>query len=349
MRIASISLLALVPLLAGEQAARAEAPWEEIQPGVEYQLSKKRIKGKPVRFHTIKIHLEQSGAEIVVSPPGYIGKRTSHFARDIGAHAAVNGGFWKLVTHDPLGLVVTAGKRWPRSRDDEKYGFFAVTSDGRVWISPPEKRELPSKEETHMAISGYPMIVRDGQTGKVRGCGYICTTGPRTALGVDESRSTLFLVVVDGRQDRSAGTNLVHLAEHMIEMGVWNALNLDGGGSSTLYVEAMGGTVNTPSEGRERAVLNSLGVFFHGPTEPRPEEESGVEEGVVGAAAAVEREERVSVHFERQDFEVRGAPEPPLLLRRILQASGGAVLLLALVAGSVVIVRIRRKRRSRPR
>jgi exopolysaccharide biosynthesis protein len=347
MRMHATAVLTSLILLSASRVARAGTSWEEIHPGVEYQQRTKRIEGKPVRFYSLKIDLEASGAEIVVSPPGYIGKKTLHFARDIGAHAAVNGGFWKLVTHDPLGLVVTAGKRWSGSRDDDKYGFFAVTKSGEAWISPPERRESPSEDRAYMAISGYPMIVRGGQMGKVRGCGYICMTGPRTALGLDESGSTLYLVVVDGRQEQSAGTNLVHLSEHMIELGAWDALNLDGGGSSSLYVDAMGGTVNTPSEGRERAVLNSLGLIFHGPPPSVARElPDGLKDGPDPEAAETDHEQPASVMFEQEDFEVRGAPDPPLSLRRLEMALAGAVVLLALVVGSVVIVRIRRRRRS---
>jgi hypothetical protein len=347
MRMYATAVLTSLFLLSTARVARAGKTWEEIHPGVEYQQRTKRIEGKPVRFYSLRIDLVASGAEIVVSPPGYIGKKTRQFARDIGAHAAVNGGFWKLVTHDPLGLVVTAGKRWSGTRDDDKYGFFAVTKGGEAWISPPEKRESPGGDRAYMAISGYPMIVRGGQEGKVRGCGYICMTGPRTALGLDESGSTLYLVVVDGRQEKSAGTNLMHLAKHMIELGAWDALNLDGGGSSTLYVDALGGTVNTPSEGRERAVLNSLGLIFRGPLPPvarqvPDEPEARARPGMAGTG----HEQTASVRFDEEDFEVRGAPDPPLSLRRLEMALAGAVVLLALVVGSVVIVRIRRRRRG---
>ena len=80
---------------------------------------------------------------------------------------------------------------------------------------------------------------------------------PRTAIGWNTTH--LVLVVVDGRQaELSAGMTLPELADQMARLGCTEALNLDGGGSSTLW---LGGRImNWPSEGRERAVANGLVV-----------------------------------------------------------------------------------------
>ncbi len=82
---------------------------------------------------------------------------------------------------------------------------------------------------------------------------------PRTAVGITASGSVI-LAVVDGRQPRlSVGLTLPETAEVMRELGALNALNLDGGGSSTMIVE--GEIVNRPSDGRERPVSNAMLVF----------------------------------------------------------------------------------------
>ena len=87
---------------------------------------------------------------------------------------------------------------------------------------------------------------------------------PRTAAGVTADGHTLVLAVVDGRQPGySAGATLPELAALMIRLGAVDAINLDGGGSSTfVYRPAQGPeTVNRPSDGRWRAVANALGVW----------------------------------------------------------------------------------------
>jgi exopolysaccharide biosynthesis protein len=88
---------------------------------------------------------------------------------------------------------------------------------------------------------------------------------PRTAAAVTKGGATLLLAVVDGRQkDWSVGVTLPELARILIEAGAWDALNLDGGGSSTMWAkrqgEAAGAILNRPSDGRVRPVANHLGV-----------------------------------------------------------------------------------------
>ena len=93
---------------------------------------------------------------------------------------------------------------------------------------------------------------------------------PRTAVGLDRAGRTLYLVVVDGRQPGySVGLRLTQMARLMLELGCYSALNLDGGGSSTLVICSAAGTgcraLNSPSghrgEGGERIVGNHLGFF----------------------------------------------------------------------------------------
>jgi exopolysaccharide biosynthesis protein len=82
---------------------------------------------------------------------------------------------------------------------------------------------------------------------------------PRSAIGFNKDQSKFYMVVVDGRQENSAGMTLTELGEFMAGFGVYNALNLDGGGSSTLWVRNK--VVNSPSDKTgERAVSNILMV-----------------------------------------------------------------------------------------
>lgn len=86
---------------------------------------------------------------------------------------------------------------------------------------------------------------------------------PRTAIGIDYDTNRLFLLVVDGRQDFSRGLTMVELAERMVTLGADEALNLDGGGSSTLVARKTNGrvgVVNSPSDGGQRRVPNGLEI-----------------------------------------------------------------------------------------
>ena len=109
-----------------------------------------------------------------------------------------------------------------------------------------------------LAVNGAPIIDLDNEI-----------LHPRTAIGYSHNGRYLYLVVVDGRQTLySEGMTLMELAELMIDLGADYAMNLDGGGSSTMVVEGRDDQpriLNYPIDnyipGRERPVANHLGVY----------------------------------------------------------------------------------------
>jgi len=89
------------------------------------------------------------------------------------------------------------------------------------------------------------------------------TREPRTAVGINQAGTRLIIMVVDGRQAGwSEGVTLPEMADLMIERGVWRAINLDGGGSSSFVYSEPGKPLiqNKPSDGSHRAVANHLGI-----------------------------------------------------------------------------------------
>lgn len=87
---------------------------------------------------------------------------------------------------------------------------------------------------------------------------------PRSAVGFSRDSTTLFLVTVDGRQPTSSGMDLLELSQLMLSLGAYEALNLDGGGSTTMV--AGGAVVNRPSDpGGPRTVANALLIVQHHP------------------------------------------------------------------------------------
>ncbi|KOV79725.1 multidrug transporter [Nocardia sp. NRRL S-836] len=111
------------------------------------------------------------------------------------------------------------------------------------------------------AIGGRQLLVRDG-----RNVAPADPLHPRTAVGFSRDGRKMVVLTVDGRQGAYLlGLNLRDLADMMIELGAHNALNLDGGGSSTMLAREPGTTglkvVNTPSDGAERPVPNGLALY----------------------------------------------------------------------------------------
>jgi hypothetical protein len=89
---------------------------------------------------------------------------------------------------------------------------------------------------------------------------------PRTGLGYSQNKDTLVMCVVDGR-GVSNGVTTLQLAEIMKSGGAWTAFNMDGGGSSTMYVAEYGKAVNKVSDGTERAVSNGVYIVSTAPTD----------------------------------------------------------------------------------
>ncbi|MFA6439648.1 MAG: phosphodiester glycosidase family protein, partial [Bacteriovoracaceae bacterium] len=87
---------------------------------------------------------------------------------------------------------------------------------------------------------------------------------PRTFVGTNADTSKVYLCTVDGRQTSSLGMNFTEMANFLITLGVKDAFNLDGGGSTTMVVR--GSVVNSPSDpGGERSVANTLHVISTAP------------------------------------------------------------------------------------
>ncbi len=122
------------------------------------------------------------------------------------------------------------------------------------------------------AIGGGPMLVRDGapvyQSGEAFTTSQLAPRGPRTAVG-QRADGGIVLVTTDGRQPGlSVGMTSFELAQTLVRFGAVRGMGLDGGGSSTL---AFDGTVlNSPSDGKERAVSTALMLEYYGVYAPPP-------------------------------------------------------------------------------
>jgi len=113
-------------------------------------------------------------------------------------------------------------------------------------------KTAPDLTNATIAVGGGPVLLRDG---KPAGWSSQPKRHPRTIVGWNDD--DFFLVVVDGRQEPlSVGMTYPELAWLMQRYGCKHAMNLDGGGSSTLWLD--GHIMNSPSDGRQRRVANSL-------------------------------------------------------------------------------------------
>jgi exopolysaccharide biosynthesis protein len=110
-------------------------------------------------------------------------------------------------------------------------------------------------------VAGVPQLIKDGKIAVTweqerSSRAFVETRHPRTAVAKLKGGKTLF-VVADGRSETSGGIGLADLASYLLELGAVDAMNLDGGGSSTMYLD--GKVVNQPSDKTgERKVGDAL-------------------------------------------------------------------------------------------
>ncbi|MFD2352767.1 phosphodiester glycosidase family protein [Nonomuraea ferruginea] len=111
------------------------------------------------------------------------------------------------------------------------------------------------------AVGGNWVLVKDGKAQNSTDQ----SAHPRTAVGFSADGKKMYLLTVDGRQADSRGVTLNELAAMMVELGAADALNLDGGGSSTMLAREPGQAApqveNSPSDGGERHVPNGLALY----------------------------------------------------------------------------------------
>jgi hypothetical protein len=235
---------------------------------------------RPMVIHVVTIRLDAPGIGFLVTPGDPKQRRplhartTSQFLSEFKVQVAVNGDFffpwwsralWDYYPHagDPVeleGFAASRGVVYSTHPIKNHFPRLYISKDNRILIGKPSARP-------YNVLSGNPVLLRHGEN--LLAQKPPDRLEPRTAIAVDREGKRLFLVVIDGRQPNySEGATAAELADILRQHGGYDALNLDGGGSTTLVVEGRDGKpeiLNSPIDnhipGHERPVANHLGVF----------------------------------------------------------------------------------------
>ncbi|MDY3331814.1 MAG: phosphodiester glycosidase family protein [Pelistega sp.] len=232
------------------------AAMEQVSPCIQYEQQKTHI-------HIAKIDLQCPQLEIIGTIPGN-SDTTSNFAYQNKATIAINGTFYNE-KRQPLGLNYTQQRTWANTRDVKQYSFLACTKDNQCLIEPYNKVTVYNPS-WNVVVSGWQSM-QNGKFMCAPGSPRICHSNgrnphPRTAVGLSKDKRYLYMVVVEGRLDNFKGYTLTQLAKLFQGLGVPHAINLDGGGSSTMVIKNR--RVNQlPSQQLifERSVANHLGII----------------------------------------------------------------------------------------
>ncbi|SHK76810.1 Exopolysaccharide biosynthesis protein [Clostridium cavendishii DSM 21758] len=181
------------------------------------------------------------------------GDTVKNLAALCGADVAINGGVFKeeggVVT--PFGSLIVKGSI--ENEDDTKRGVAAINENGELIVGNYSTGDLKKLKAVN-AVSGNIVLVSNG-VGQINNVEDNAVNS-RTAIG-QKSDGSIMLLVIDGGQQTTVGASLKDVQDTMLEHGVKNAINLDGGASSTMYYK--GEIINKPSNG-ERKISNIIYV-----------------------------------------------------------------------------------------
>ncbi len=249
---------------------------ERLFNGVTYTRTV-RWSPRPLMIHVITVDTKAGGIHMLVTPPDEKGsehplraRTTSEFLQEFGAQVAINGdGFSPWWSNSPLDYYPHDGDpvapRGPTASGGKVY-WTSQEAVPTLYISSRNQFSFDAPARLYNAISGERLLLTGGNLISDLDN---TTLQPRSAIGYSKNGRYLYLVVVDGRQPLySEGMTVKELAELMRSVGGYYAMNLDGGGSSTLVVHGANGqprVLNSPIDnripGRERPVANHLGIF----------------------------------------------------------------------------------------
>ena len=240
--------------------ATAADTWSDPFPGVRRL---RRITSNQA-VHALVVDLCAPGVSVRATGTDERRKTVGSFGAAVGAQAAINGDFFSFETYGTNGPSMSNGARW--GGGDHDYVAPLMFGAGKVAL-PPHEATGGITAWAREVVSGHPTILVGGTRRNNNGDALCTARHPRTAAGLSADKSKLILAVVDGRATTRIGMTCDELANLMKELGADAAVNLDGGGSSTMWLAGTG-VVNAPSDGQQRVVANHLAIRATGTGAP---------------------------------------------------------------------------------
>jgi len=248
-------LLALWLLAACAPLLPQQPGWHAVAPGLSYW------RGEP-GLHALRVDLRQR--RLRLTPFAERGRPLDGFSAAPQALAALNASFFDRRFY-PRGHTVSDGEAWPEPMSVNASpllhcdaGDAVQAQRCRLQLAPPY--QLPSGTRT--AVAGTPWLIRAGQartaTDDASCPGHCDGRHPRTALGLSADGHHVILLLAEGRRDGVPGLSLAETAAHLLQLGAHEALNLDGGGSSSLLIRGQSVMQRPAREPGLRRIANAL-------------------------------------------------------------------------------------------
>ncbi|MDR0974049.1 MAG: phosphodiester glycosidase family protein [Prevotellaceae bacterium] len=237
--------------------------------------------GVPQHISILEVNPYHYGFDVIVNEPNM--QTTQQAARSILATAAINGSYFDR----KKGNSVCYLRRFNTVIDTTATNEWRLRVTGAIEIIDGSLDIIKWDKETESAFSSGistvlasgPLLLSDGETCDFSACdsAFVYTKHPRSAIAETGYNGT-WLITFDGRAaGKAEGVNIPEMAHFLRVSGIKSALNLDGGGSTTLWYKYApdGGVVNRPCDNKqfdnagEREVANVIAVIptYNSPTE----------------------------------------------------------------------------------
>ena len=255
---------------------------EKLFKGIVYKR-KFGLTARPVIAHIINIDLSVPGVKVLVTPPQAIEKNntraqtTSQFLQKFKLQLAVNANYfhpfrentpWDYYPHNgditySIGQAISNGKRY--SKADANWGVLCISPNNRAQIL--DTGNCPNN--TLQGVAGRGVFIKNGKP--LKSDSEPDKPYPRVAVATNKQGNILWLIAIDGKQPLySEGATIAELTRIVQGLGAYTALNLDGGGSTTLVMsknnqpKLLNAPIHTKLPMRERPVANQLGFYADG-------------------------------------------------------------------------------------
>jgi exopolysaccharide biosynthesis protein len=254
--------------------------WTPLFQGIDHAIGSTTIDANNPRQHAVnalRIDLQNPTISFFTTPQSGTNETTTQTTRSFleqhNLAVAVNANFWDVIVNPYVqeqvnlqGLAVSNGTVVSPAQSGFGSSILTLTSGNVAAISTSTAGM--STAGIQNAVAGNQFVVVDGVNPLTPGAG---TAAPRTAAGISQDGRYLILLTIDGRNPgHSDGAIEFETGEWMLRFGAYDAINLDGGGSTTMVRDDGAGNgvvMNVPAGGfpipvgLERLVGNNLGVF----------------------------------------------------------------------------------------
>lgn len=251
------------PLTDAEKIAAIEWKTKQIREGITLKTANFDLFDSPQSVFMIEIDTAKAAVNYFVGMPDNLASTSSQAALQ-NALVAINGSYFHMQEAYSRHFVKINSHVVAQTEERE----FSTRATGAVTVTRnhidittwnKEKENQGAGNAEYAVVSG-PLVVDEGENMPMWDNSFVYDRHPRSFAAFAKGR--LLLVAVDGRApERAAGMSLTEIRIFAREIGCSDVINLDGGGSTTLYVkgEKNNGVVNVPSDGTERPVKS---IFY---------------------------------------------------------------------------------------